>query len=145
MSTETLERNKNLIRQYVETWNRGDLPGLAEFWAPDMIHHTRTLAQGPEDVKVVVETFKSAFPDLHWTIDDIIAEGDKVVTRMTAHATHTGSYIGLPPTGREIHCAVIGVARVENGKIAEHWGVTDELVMMAQLGVLPEEYLAAMT
>lgn len=141
----TVEANKDLIRRYLETWNRGDLTALAEFWAPDMIHHTRTLAQSPADVKVVVESFKSAFPDLHWTLDDIIAEGDKVVTRMTARATHKGEYMGMPPTGKQIECAVIGVARVANGKIAEHWGVTDELHMAQQLGLIPEAYLEAMT
>jgi Predicted ester cyclase len=67
-----------------------------------------------------------------------------VVTRMTAQATNTGSYMGLPATGKKITCAVMGIARVDDGKIAEHWGVTDELAMMAQLGLLPEEFLVAM-
>lgn len=63
---------------------------------------------------------------------------------MTAQATHTGNYMGVPPTGKKINCSVLGIARVDKGKIAEHWGVTDELAMMAQLGALPEEYLVAM-
>jgi C-1 hydroxylase len=95
-------------------------------------------------VKNIVGSFMSAFPDLKWHIDDIVAEGDRVVTRMTAQATHTGSYMGMPPTGKQINCSVMGIARVDQGKIVEHWGVTDELAVMSQIGLLPTEYLAAM-
>jgi C-1 hydroxylase len=109
-----------------------------------MQHHTRTQAHGVEEVKKIVGSFMSAFPDLKWHIDDIVAEGDRVVTRMTAQATHTGSYLGLPPTGKQINCSVLGIARLDKGKIVEHWGVTDELAMMSQIGLLPAEYLAAM-
>lgn len=142
MSTES---NKKLIREYVETWNRGEAHHLSRFWAPNMIHHTRSLEQTCADVEVVVSDFMSAFPDLHFEIDDIFGEGDRVVTRMTANATHSGSYVGHPPTGKKINCSVIGIARIEGDKIAEHWGVTDELAMMAQIGLLPKEFLAAMT
>jgi len=138
------EANKNLIRSYVETWNRGDFQGLTEYWSSDMRHHTRTQSHDFDEVKKIVGSFMTAFPDLQWQIDDIVAEGDRVVTRMTAQATHTGSYMGLPPTGKKINCSVLGIARVDDGRIAEHWGVTDELAMMSQLGLLPEEYLVAM-
>lgn len=138
------EQNKSLIRSYVETWNRGDLQKLSEYWSPNMVHHTRTKSHGLDEVKNIVGSFMNAFPDLRWKIDDIVAEGDRVVTRMTAQATNTGSYMGLPATGKKISCAVMGIARVDDGKIAEHWGVTDELAMMAQLGLLPEEFLVAM-
>lgn len=138
------EANKSLIRSYVDTWNRGDLQGLSGYWSQDMLHHTRTQAHGCDEVKEIVRSFMNAFPDLQFQIDDIIAEGDRVVTRMTARATNTGSYLGLPPTGKRIDCAVLGIARLDKGKIVEHWGVTDELAMMSQIGVLPEEYLSAM-
>jgi steroid delta-isomerase-like uncharacterized protein len=141
MSAET---NKNLIRNYIETWNRGDLQGLTQYWSSDMRHHTRFQSHDYQEVKRIVGSFMDAFPDLRWQIDDIIAEGDKVVTRMTAQATNTGAYMGQPPTGKKINCAVLGIAKVDKGKIVEHWGVTDELAMMSQLGLLPEEYLAAM-
>jgi C-1 hydroxylase len=110
-----------------------------------MVHHTRSLQQTCDEVKVVVSDFMSAFPDLHFEIDDIFGENDRVVTRMTANATHSGAYLGFPPTGKKINCSVMGIARIEDGKIAEHWGVTDELAMMAQIGMLPEQFLAAMT
>lgn len=138
------EANKNLIRNYVETWNRGDLQSLCGYWSPEMRHYTRTQAHNYAKTKEIVGSFMQAFPDLQFQIQDIVAEDDKVVTRMTARATNTGSYLGLPPTGREINCTVMGIARVNDGKIVEHWGVTDELAMMSQLGVLPEEYLVAM-
>lgn len=142
--TDTLERNKEFIRKYVETWNRGDLPALAEFWAPTMIHHTRSQAQSVEEVKQVVAGFGTAFPDLHFELLDIVAEGDRVVTRMQARATNTGSYMGVPATGKQIDCGVFGIARVQDDKIVEHWGVTDELAIVAQLGLVPGEFLAAM-
>lgn len=138
------EANKALIRSYVEAWNRGDLKELSEYWSPDMRHYTRTQSHDYATTKRIVESFMSAFPDLNWQIDDIVAEGDRVVTRMTATATQTGEYMGLPPTGKPINCSVMGIARVGEGKIVEHWGVTDELAIMSQLGLLPEEYLAAM-
>jgi C-1 hydroxylase len=145
MSSSREEGNKNLIRRYVETWNRGDIEGLSRFWARDMIHHTRTKQQGFDEVKQIVADFANAFPDLRFQLSDIVAEGDRVATRMIAHATHLGAYMGVPPTGKKISCAVMGVARVVGDQIAEHWGVTDELAIMAQIGLLPEEYLAAMT
>ena len=137
--------SKNLIRRYVETWNKGDIEGLSRFWAHDMIHHTRTKKQGFDEVKEIVTDFAKAFPDLQFHLDDMVAEGDRVATRMIAHATHLGAYMGVPPTGKKVSCAVMGVARVVGDKIAEHWGVTDELAIMAQIGLLPENYLAAMT
>lgn len=137
--------SKDLIRRYVETWNRGDIEGLSRFWARDMIHHTRSKQQGFDEVKQIVTDFARAFPDLQFQLDDIVAEGDRVATRMLARATHLGTYMGVLPTGKKVSCAVMGVARVVGDKIAEHWGVTDELAIMAQIGLLPEEYLAAMT
>lgn len=139
------EANKQLIREYIETWNNGDTQELPDFWTTDIIHHTRALKQNSDEVKTVLADFKAAFPDLHFQIDDIFGEGDRVVTRLTASATHSGAYLGFPPTGKKINCAVMGIARIEGDKIAEHWGVTDELAMMAQIGMLPERLLQAMT
>jgi steroid delta-isomerase-like uncharacterized protein len=141
----SVEGNKNLVRDYVKTWNAGDLQGLSNFWSRDMRHHTRTQAQSFSEVQGVVSTFMEAFPDLQFEIDDIIAEDDRVMTRMTARATHTGSYMGVPPTGKKIDCTIMGVARISDGKIVEHWGITDELLMLHQIGVLQESHLAGMT
>ena len=141
MSTE---ENKKLVRRYIETWNRGDLQGMAEFWSPDMIHHTRGGSHGFESVLNIVSGFMQAFPDLHFTIEDIVADGDRVASRMTATGTHTGEYMGKPATGNKVSCSVFGIARVAEGKLVEHWGVTDELHLMEQIGLVPEEYLVAM-
>jgi C-1 hydroxylase len=139
------QANKQLVRNYIAAWNRGDTQQLPQFWTSDIIHHTRALKQNGEEVKGVLSDFMAAFPDLHFEIDDIFGEEDRVVTRMTASATHKGAYLGFPATGKKINCSVMGIARIEGDKIAEHWGVTDELAMMAQIGMLPERLLEAMT
>lgn len=141
MSTED---NKELVRRYIETWNSGDLRGMAKFWAPDMVHHTRAGSHGFDEVLTIVGDFMQAFPDLQFEIEDLVADGDRVASRMTARATHTGDYFGMPGTGKTVSCSVFGIARVADGKLVEHWGVTDELHLMQQVGLLPEKYLAAM-
>lgn len=141
MSTE---QNKELVRRYIETWNRGDLQGMARFWAPDMVHHTRSGSHGFDQVVNIVSDFMKAFPNLQFEIEDLVADGDRVASRMTARGTHLGEYMGMPATGRQVSCAVFGVARIADGKLVEHWGVTDELHLMQQVGLVPEEYLAAM-
>lgn len=137
--------NKDLVRRYVDTWNRGDVAALCDFFSPDMIHHTRTGGHGYESVKGIIAAFMGAFSDLHFDLEDIVAEDDRVVTRMTARATQSGNFMGVPATGKKIECAVVGIARVQGDKIVEHWGVTDELAMMQQLGLIPEAYLVAMS
>lgn len=138
------EDNKALVRRYIETWNRGDLEGMAAYWSPDMVHHTRSGSHGFEAVLSIVSNFMTAFPNLTFEIDDIVADGDRVASRMTARGTHTGEYMGVPATGRSVSCSVFGIARVADGKLVEHWGVTDELHLIEQIGLVPEEYLAAM-
>jgi len=141
---ETTQQNKNVIKRYVETWNRGDMRGLVQFWSPNIVHHTRAGSHGYEFTRNIVEEFTKTFPNMRFLIDDMVAEDDRVVTRMTWQANHTLSYMGSVPDNKEISCTVIGIARLADGLIAEHWGVTDELAMMAQLGLLPREYLDAM-
>jgi predicted ester cyclase len=138
------KQNKDVIKRYVDTWNRGDMVGLVKFWSSDIVHHTRAGSHGYEFTRKIVEEFTKNFPSMRFQIDDIVAEGDRVVTRMTWRAKHTISYLGSIPDNKEISCTVVGIARLANGLIAEHWGVTDELAMMAQLGMLPREYLDAM-
>jgi steroid delta-isomerase-like uncharacterized protein len=138
------QANKALIRRYIQTWNRGDIEELVEFWAPDLVHHTRCDSHGFDDTKRIIKQFMANFADMRFRIEDMIAEGDRVVTRMRWSATHTGEYLGTPASGRPVSCLLIGIARIADGKIAEHWGVTDELHLMQQMGLLPQEYLTAM-
>jgi steroid delta-isomerase-like uncharacterized protein len=81
--------------------------------------------------------FRSAIPDLKMVVEDMIAEGDKVVLRYTLEGTHEGELFGIPPSGRQLSIKSISVERVSDGKIREHWRVTDSLDMMQQLGVIP--------
>jgi predicted ester cyclase len=81
--------------------------------------------------------FRSAFPDFKATINDIIAEGDKVVIRMTWNGTHRGEFMGIPPTGKRVSFGVFDILRIAGGKFVEHWGQMDSMLMMQQLGVIP--------
>jgi len=98
---------------------------------------TPDLPTGSEGVKGVVSKFRSGMPDLRVVIEDMIAEGDKVATRYTLEGTHEGELFGIPPTGQRLSIKSISVERVSDGKIREHWRITDTLDMMQQLGVIP--------
>lgn len=95
------------------------------------------LPPGPEGSKMFVTVYRKAFPDIRFTIDEQIAEGDKVVTRWTGFGTHKGELADIPPTGKSATVTGIGVDRIVNGKIVESWGVFDQFGMLQQLGVIP--------
>ncbi len=143
MSTQ---ENKALARKYVEeVWNRGKLDLVDELFWPDYVNHDPSAGQGrgPEALKQLIATFRGASPDLQFTIDDLIAEGERVVTRWTARGTHRGLLMGVPPTGRAIAVKAIAVDRFVDGRIAEHWAVRDDLGLLQQLGVIPTPEPAA--
>ena len=134
------EENKAIMRRYFGVFDQGNIDLLDELLASDYINHTPAtpdLPTGPEGVKAVVSMFRSAMPDLRVLIEDMIAEGGKVATRYTLEGTHEGELFGVPPTGQRLSIESITVERVSEGKIREHWRVTDELGMMQQLGVIP--------
>jgi C-1 hydroxylase len=139
------EPNKAIIRRFIDTWNSGDLEALSDFFAPDVVHHARSQKHGRESIKQINRAFHQAFPDLRYTIEDMVAEGDIVVTRLTARATHAGRFLDAAPTSRTIECALIEIARLRNGEIVEHWGLADELHLMEQVGLVPTGLLAAMS
>jgi steroid delta-isomerase-like uncharacterized protein len=133
MSTE---QNKALVRQMVEEiFNRGNMSRLGEFVAPDFVEHEE-LPPGM-DVELMTTMLRSAFPDFKATIDDIIAEGDKVVIRQTWSGTQKGEFMGVPPTGKSVSFGVIDIIRIAGGKFAEHWGQMDSTGLMQQLGAIP--------
>jgi steroid delta-isomerase-like uncharacterized protein len=136
------EESKATMRRYLDVFEQGNnLDILDELLAPDYINHTPAtpdLPTGPEGVKGVVTMFRSAMPDLRVIVQDMIAEGDKVATRYTLEGTHRGELFGVPPSGQRLSIKSISVERVLEGKIREHWRVTDSLEMMQQLGVVPE-------
>jgi steroid delta-isomerase-like uncharacterized protein len=135
------EINKAIVRRmYEEVFNRRNLALAAELASPESITHEvppGMAATGPETLRQVVQLLTTAFPDHHTTIEDLIAEGDKVVVRATFSGTHQGVFLGIPPTGRPFTQQQIHVVRITDGKIAEHWAVRDDLRMMRQLGVIP--------
>ena len=92
---------------------------------------------GREAVKQMPAMLHSAFPDFHTTINDLIAEGDKVVVSMTWSGTQQGEWMGMPPSGKRMSINVIDIFRVADGKFVEHWGLMDGMTMMQQLGAMP--------
>jgi steroid delta-isomerase-like uncharacterized protein len=136
----SLESNKALVRRLIEEdLNHGNPMVADEIVAEDFVDHTNPpgLQHGRESHKQVVALFHSAFPDVTWTIEEMIAEGDKVVIRAPMRATHRGEFFGIPPTGKQVSISGIHILRIANGKIAEHWGNNDDLGLLQQLGVVP--------
>lgn len=134
------EQNKLLVRRAIEeVWNGGNLSAIDEFVAGDFVVHGSTPGgdiQGPEGARRFFGALHEAFPDIRFTIEDQIAEGDRVVTRWTARGTHTGTFMGVPPTGRPIRMTATDVDRIANGKVVECWSQFDDLGLMQQLGVV---------
>ena len=135
MSTAT---QKSIVRRYFEqvfNEQRHDL--VEEFLAENIEIHGSGLAPGTQVVKQWLSTFTTAFPDHHYTIEDVVAEGDRVVARTTFKGTQMGVMQGIPATGKAASVSSITIFRLDNGKIAEAWMVSDSLGMMQQLGVIP--------
>ena len=124
------EENKALVRrEQEELWNHtGNLDAAQELFVPDHI----------EAAKQEAADFREGFPDVVSTIEDLIAEGDKVVARWRSRATHRGEYMGVSPTGREVEFTGISVYRIEGGRIAESWNSEDQLGLMRQISAVPE-------
>ncbi len=133
----SVEENKAIFRRIVEEgFNKGNLAIVDELVATDHVNHTDNV-RGPEEYKQFITVYRTAFPDLHMTVEDQIAEGDKVVNRWTSRGTHKGDLMGIPPTGKQTTVTGMYVARIIGGKIVEEWGNFDALGMMQQLGVVP--------
>lgn len=134
------EENKAIFRRYVEeVGNEGRLELADEIFDRYLAHQAdgSVLERGPEDVKRFMGEFRQAFPDFHSTVEDQIAEGDKVVTRWTMRGTHEGEFRGIPPTGNKLEITGIGIFRFSEGKVVESWDNFDQLGMMRQLGAIP--------
>ncbi|MFQ5947374.1 MAG: ester cyclase [Acidimicrobiia bacterium] len=138
----SVEENKTIFRRVMdEVFNTGDVDRVDEFVAEDFIEHEAFpgLPEGRDAPKAFLRMLHEGFPDVKISIDDLIAEGDKVVGRGTITGTHRGEFMGMPPTGNKVEVHAIDVVRFRDGLAVEHWGVTDQLAMMQQLGVIPEE------
>ncbi len=134
------DANKAVIQQAVDAFNQGDWAAVDQLFAFDYIDHDRAraaLPPGPECVKQAWRMFRAAFPDLTGTIEDMVAEGDKVAVRATMRGTHQGELLGIPPTGRQVTVTLIDINRIEAGTFVERWAETDMLGLLHQLGAVP--------
>jgi steroid delta-isomerase-like uncharacterized protein len=135
MSTET---NKAIVRRYFDqVLNEKRHDFAEEFLADNIELHGSGLAPGLDVVKQWLTMFAAAFPDGHQVIEDVVAEEDRVVARTTFNGTQQGEMQGIPATGKNVSIPSITIFRLDNGKIAEGWLVSDNLGMMQQLGVIP--------
>jgi steroid delta-isomerase-like uncharacterized protein len=132
MPTE-LDNNKDLIRRWIEFSNVGFAGSLDEFISPDYVGHLGATTMDRHELERLEQGFSAAFPDAHHTIDDLIAEKDRVVLRTTARATHRGEFEGIAPTDRSVEFTGLVVYRIENGQIAESWGEIDFLRLIREL------------
>ncbi|HSK86473.1 MAG TPA: ester cyclase [Rubrobacter sp.] len=135
------EENKDLAQRSWELVNQHSFDALAEVYAADaLIHEPDRDLQSLEEAKHYIGTYFDAFPDLRFTVDDILGEGDLVATRWTLRGTHEGEMEELgPPTGRRVELEGITVHRIEGGKIVEEWECYDNLGFLQQLGLIPAE------
>jgi steroid delta-isomerase-like uncharacterized protein len=135
-----LEENKALLRRFAEeALNRGNLDAIDEFMPPEFVEHEPLPVPGTgrEAVKQFFAQMRSGLPDLQMTIEDLIAEGDRVVARFAVQGTHQGHFLGIPPTGKRAGFTGIDIVRIAGGRIVEHWGNTDTLGFLQQLGAIP--------
>lgn len=139
----SLEKNKELAQRFSDqVFNQGNLQAVDDLLAPNYINHTAlpNLPPGSAGTKIFVSMFRAVFPDLSITIDDMIAEGDKVVVRHTTRGTHTGTFLGIPPTGCSIQSFGVDIVRIVDDKLVEDWGIIDQPALMQQLGFAPSPH-----
>ena len=154
----SLEENKALIRRvHNEVINEGKLDVMDEIYSTDFVAHPSSQhgyealkqlitnypptaynnLQNLETYKAVIVRLRTAFPDFQSTVEDQIAEGDKVVTRATGRGTHKGEFLGIAPTHKQVVWRIINISRIDNGKIVENWRESDVLSLLQQLGAIP--------
>lgn len=136
----SIEQNKALVRRSVdEGWNQPDFGNVDDCYAADFVHHDpyRANLEGFPAYKALYGEVVAGMPDAHLTIEDLIAEGDRVVKRYTIRGTHRGALLGVPPSGRQVSFSAISVYRIAGGKIAEGWLAFNLLGLLQQLGAVP--------
>ncbi len=139
------QQNVQAMRRLYEAFNAGDLDGAVAVFAPNAVIHN---SGAPDPLKLegfgqLAAVFLAASPSGQHSIDDMIGEGDKVVTRITYRGTHTGDLMGIPPTGKHVAVSAMTIDQIVGGKIVETWRLFDQLSMMQQLGVIPVPEQAA--
>jgi steroid delta-isomerase-like uncharacterized protein len=137
----TTDENKAVVRRFNEGvklfFQTGDLSMLDEICAPDFVHHGPGIPPDLEGFKQMVPIFRSAFSDVEVAVEDLFAEGDRVVDRITVRGTHAGDFMGIPPSGKRWEMQEIHIARIADGKIAERWTMVDMSGLLQQLSGMP--------
>ena len=138
------EDNRAVVRRYNEITQRffqgGDVDAFDEVCAPDLVHHGPAMMPRDLDgLKQMAPVFRAAFPDMEIVTEDLLAEGDRVVDRVTARGTHLGEFNGIPPTGHRIELHEIHIARIADGMIVERWTQFDALGLLQQIGTISVE------
>ena len=134
------EANKALMRRFVEFINTASAPLAAELIAPDAIFHVPGQPEplrGPGGYLALVGMMRGGFPDLQWTLEDVVAEQEHVAARYTMRGTHRGAFFGVPPTGRPITVQSMAFYRIAGGQFVEEHGLPDMLGLMRQIGAVP--------
>jgi predicted ester cyclase len=135
MSTE---QNKSTVRRLIEELNRGNLSIADGLIGPTYVdHNAAPHTPGPQGFKETITWFRAAFPDLHWTVEDVIGEGDRVVLRVIARGTHQGTMMDIAPTHKSVTVNGTAIYRMADGKIAEAWVSRDLLGLLQQIGAVP--------
>jgi predicted ester cyclase len=136
-----LEENKSIVCYIMaDLFNQGDLSLADKFIAPEFLDHSAPSGmnnRGPGPLSQIVMTLRMAFPDLHYILEEIVAEGEMVAARVTMSGTHLRPFLDLSPTGRSVRMCEMHFFRIKDGKAIEHWEIRDDLGLMQQLGVIP--------
>lgn len=135
-----MQNNSRIVQRFIEeVLNQGNIEATGEFFWEDMVEQVPFPGQGPgvEGLKDVLRGMRAGFPDMHWSVEEQITEGDKVLTRFEWTGTHQGEFLGVPATGRSVTVWGMVIDRVEDGKIQDTRLIMDALGLMAQLGVFP--------
>ncbi|HJZ48055.1 MAG TPA: ester cyclase [Roseiflexaceae bacterium] len=134
------EENRALIRRFLEElFNQHDVAAIDRYIAADYVDHVVPPGVPPtrEGFTQFIRSFLEALPDFHYTIEDMIVDGDRVAVRLTADGTQQGAFNGIPPTGKHATWSEMHIGRIKDGAIVEHWGEIDNMGMLQQLGVIP--------
>lgn len=135
----SIEESKSIISRYFQAWNAGDVSALETIVDPGYVDHSAApgTPTGLEGEGQFLRMVRTAFPDAEWTVEDVVAEGDRAAVRVTFRGTHEGDFLGIPPTHKSVAMLGIGIMRFGDGKLVESWISRDRLSLMQQLGRLP--------
>jgi steroid delta-isomerase-like uncharacterized protein len=133
--------NRALFQEFVNGMNNKDVSFVDRLVDPDFVDHDPAPGQAPglQGIKDLMQMFFTAFPDLHVTVNRLVADEDTVAGAVTTEGTQDGDFMGIPKSGMKISITELHMMRIANGKMVEHWGVGDGMTMMQQLGVMGED------